>query len=261
MEKSLNLMSSKDKKAWKPPTLQDQTGNQFKVVNMHLTDDHATVDIVAGDVVVETTDDTTITVTDQDLKALEKKKATTKMTMTDLRLMNDPDDHTEVVAVDGVEDVAVDEVIRDAEDTFDEAVMMTVKVRNTHKTETVKERTENDVKIAIDAHDDSADVHDVHHRAQETKVTAIEENKKNVATATTNVETAITNVEVVVDAVDVQDVTTVHASQEVKGKTLRADNLNVKINLQMTPHPPPLKLEVNYKTRVVFSTVALFHSY
>lgn len=254
MEKSLNLMSSKDKKAWKPPTLQDQTGNQFKVVNMHPTDDHATVDIVAGDVVVETTADTTITMTDQDPKVLEKRKATTKMTKTDLRLMNDPDDRTEVVAVDGAEDAVVDEVIRDAEDTFDEAVMMTVKVRNTHKTETVKGKTENDVKTAIDAHDDSADVHDVHHRAQETKVTAIEENKKNVATATTNVE-------VVADAVDAQDVTTVHVSQEVKGKTLRADNLNVKINLQMTPHPPPLKLEVNYETRVVFSTVALFHSY
>jgi len=240
MEKSLNLMSSKDKKAWKPPTLQDQMGNQFKVVNMHLTDDHATVDIVAGDVVVVATDET-ITMTDQDQKVLEKKKATTKMTKTDLRLTNDPGDHTEVVAVDGAEDEAVDEVIQDVEDTFDEAVMMTVKVRNTLKTETVKGRTENDVKTVTDAHDDSADVHDVHHRAQEMKVTvtATEENKKNVATATANVE-------VVVDAVDVQDVTSVHVSPEVMGKILRADSLNVKINLQMTPHPPPLKLEVNY---------------
>lgn len=241
----MNLMSSKDKKAWKPPTLQDQMGNQFKVVNMHPTDDHATVDIVVGDVVVVETTDETITMIDQDQTVQEKKKATTKMTKTDLRLMNDLDDHTEVVAVDGAEDAAVDEVIRDVEDTFDEAVMMTVKVQNTHKTETVKGRTENDVKTVTDVHDDSADVHDVHHRAQETKVTAIEENKKNVATATTNVE-------VVADAVDAQDVTTVHVSQEVKGKTPRADNLNVKINLQMTPHRPPPKLEVNNETQVVF---------
>jgi len=239
-------------------------GSQSRVVNMHPTDDHETVDITAvGDVVVEDTSDETTTMIDQDQKVLEKRKATTKMTKTDLRLMNDQDDHTEVVAVDGAEDVVVDEVIRDVEDTFDATVTTTVKVQNTHKTAIVEEMTVSDVAITvmvIDAHDDSADVHDVHHRAPETKVIiATEVSKKNAETATTNVETVITNVEVVADAVDAQDVTSVHVSQEVKAKTQRAvnlnvkiNNLNVKINLQMTPHPPPLKLKAVNKNSSSF---------
>jgi len=219
-------------------------GNQFKVVNTHQTGDQETADIVAVDVGVDTTTTVEITVTDQDLKVQVKKKVTTRMTKTDLRLMNDLEDLTEVVAVDEEEDVAVDAVIQDVEDIFDEAVMMTVKDQNTHKTVTVKEKMVNDVKIVIDDHDDSADVHDVHHRAPETKVIAIEVNKKNAEIVTTNVEA-------VADAVDAQDVTSVHESQKLKGMPLRAANQNAKINLQMTPHPPPLKLE---EIRVFFSS-------
>lgn len=131
-------MSSKDKKAWKPPTLPDQMGNQYRVVSTHLTDDRETEDIVAGDVVAVATTEETITMTDQDQKELEKKRATTRMTKTDLRLMKDQDDHTEVVAVDAAEGVDVDAAIQVVADTSDVIVMKMVKVRNIHQTVTAK---------------------------------------------------------------------------------------------------------------------------
>jgi len=226
-------------------------GNQYRVVSTHLTDDRETEDIVAGDVVAVATTEETITMTDQDQKELEKKRATTRMTKTDLRLMKDQDDHTEVAAVDAAEGVVVDEVIQDVEDTSDVPVMTTVKVQNTHKTVTDKVMIVNDVKMVTDDHDDSADVHDVHHRAQATKVTAIEENKRNAETATTSVED-------VADAVDVQDATIDHVSQEPKGMHLRAANLNAKIHRQMTPSPPQLKLEVSNQNSSCFSTLRCF---
>lgn len=255
MEKLLSLMLLKVKKAWRPPTLQDQMGNQYKVVNTHLTDDQETVIIiVAVDGVVVATEDTMI-----DQK--EKRKVTMRTTKTDLRLMKDQDNPIEDVAVDAAEDVAVEEVIRDVEDTADVTVMMMAKVQNIHKTvNIVKVKMVNNVKITTGIHDDSADVHDVHHRARETKVTigitvievnigitVIEVNKRNV-------ENVITNEEVVVDAVDAQDATSAHASQEPKvthprvanlNASLSAVNLTAKSNHQMMLHPPQLKLKVN----------------
>ena len=92
MEKSSSLMSSKDKKAWKPPTLQDQMENQYKVASTHQTDDQETEDIEVGDVVEVATTEETITMIDQDQRELGKKRVTTRMTKTDLRLMKDQDD-------------------------------------------------------------------------------------------------------------------------------------------------------------------------
>lgn len=223
-------------------------GNQYKVVNTHLTDDQETVVIiVAVDGVVVATEDTMIDHQDQK----EKRKVTMRTTKTDLRLMKDQDNPIEDVAVDAAEDVVVDEVIQDVEDTADVTVTMMVKVQNIHKTvNIVKVKMVNDVKITTDIHDDFADVHDVHHRARETKVTigitVIEVSKRNV-------ENVITNEEVVVDAVDAQDATSAHASQEPKVTHLRvanlSDNLNANLSAkskhQMMLHPPQLKLKVN----------------
>lgn len=249
----LNLMSSKDKKAWKPPTLQDQMGNQCKVVNMHLTDDQGPVDIAVEDVVVVTTTEEAIIMIDQDQKELGRKRVTTRMIKTDLRLKKDQDDPIEVAAVDvdAAEDEGVDTL--GVEDTSDDHVMMMVKARNIHKTVTDKEiMTGKDVRTVIEDHADSEDVHDVHHKAQETRASEVTVANRKSAEKTT------ANVAVVVVAADVPDATIAHASQELRAMLPKVEHQNVKNNLQTTLNPPLLKLKkLNLFQRCVVSVFLL----
>lgn len=226
--------------------------SQCREVNMRQTDVQECVDIVVGAEEVEE-DITTGDIIDHQeiLKALAKRRVTTKMIMINLRQMKNHEDHTDVDEDADVEDTVVVEVtVDDQEVTDPETMEIHLKMKDVKAITKENQKEGKTAEIEEDPGDTVDDPGDHHHRALVTKViettataTVIEVSKKSVVN---EVVTVVVVVVVETDDEDALEETSAHATLEVKEKRLKGVvHQRNKINNQTTPRPPKFKLKLN----------------
>lgn len=225
--------------------------NQCKEVNTPQID--AQDPDIVGAVEVEDITDVGTNGHQEILKAL-KRKVTMKMTMINLRLMKNQEDHTDVE-----EDVGA-EVTEDVVDTEDAREVKDPVMKTLHKMRddkvTVKVNRKDDVKMVVidddpDVTDDDQEDHLHRALAMKGTVIVIEVNKKSVVN-----EVNVAVVGVVTGAEDVLEETTVHVNLEAKEKRQKgAVLLKRKINHQMKHHQRKFKLNLY---SVIIQFIALY---